>query len=107
MCDTYRCYYRCAYAKDQNCNATKRVEKIKGNPQVYRTTYVGKHTCKAFAVNDDTYSSEIIQFDQVVSEPVEPQLATISHQVIAMEDKDRPYHEPRCDINDFLVDDDD
>lgn len=76
---------------------------------MYRTTYVGKHVCKApdFAVNDDKYGSEIIYFDQAVSEPVMPQLATIEHQEIAMEDKDADHimnHE--CDINDFLVDDD-
>ncbi|EFH65543.1 hypothetical protein ARALYDRAFT_895933 [Arabidopsis lyrata subsp. lyrata] len=27
-----RCYYRCAYADDQNCHATQRVQMIKDNP---------------------------------------------------------------------------
>ncbi|KAG7589113.1 WRKY domain [Arabidopsis suecica] len=35
-----RCYYRCAYAKDQNSNATKRVQMIQDSPPVYRTTYL-------------------------------------------------------------------
>ncbi|KAL1223157.1 putative WRKY transcription factor 64 [Cardamine amara subsp. amara] len=106
-----RSYYRCTYAKDHNCNASKRVQKIKDNPPVYRSTYVGKHVCKApaFAVNDDAYGSEMIQFDQVVSEPVMPQLATIDHQAIAMEDQgtDHMVHiiNQDCDINDSLVDD--
>ncbi|KAG7586013.1 WRKY domain [Arabidopsis thaliana x Arabidopsis arenosa] len=105
-----RCYYRCTYAKDQNCNATKRVQKIKDNPPVYRTTYMGKHVCTASVGHDDTHSSKMIQFDQVVSELVMPQLTTIDHQVITMEDKVTDYipinDYLECDINDFLVDDD-
>ncbi|CAH8257207.1 unnamed protein product [Arabidopsis lyrata] len=101
-----RCYYRCTYAKDQNCNATKRVQKIKDNPPVYRTTYMGKHVCTASVGHDDTHSSKMIQFDQVVSELVMPQLTTIDHQVITMEDKVTHYimnQECDIDINDYLV----
>ncbi|CAE5963137.1 unnamed protein product [Arabidopsis arenosa] len=100
------CYYRCTYAKDQNCNATKRVQKIKDNPPVYRTTYMGKHVCTASVGHDDTHSSKMIQFDQVVSELVMPQLTTIDHQVITMEDKVTDYimnQECDIDINDYLV----
>ncbi|EOA34375.1 hypothetical protein CARUB_v10021899mg [Capsella rubella] len=103
-----RCYYRCSYAKDLNCKCTKRVQKIKDNPPLYRTIYVGKHVCKAFTVHDDdTYGSEMIKFDQVLSEPVMPQLATIDHQAttMAMEDIaiDHAMNQ-ECDINDILVD---
>ncbi|CAH8257221.1 unnamed protein product [Arabidopsis lyrata] len=101
-----RCYYRCTYAKDQKCNATKRVQKIKDNPPVYRTTYMGKHVCTASVGHDDTHSSKMIQFDQVVSELVMPQLTTIDHQVITMEDKVTHYimnQECDIDINDYLV----
>ncbi|EOA34340.1 hypothetical protein CARUB_v10021860mg [Capsella rubella] len=100
-----RCYYRCTYAKDRNCNATKRVQKIQDNPPVYRTTYLRKHVCKDFAVHDDTYGSEMIQFDQVVSKQVMPQLTTMNHQAITMEEEDT-YNIQECDINDYLVDDD-
>ncbi|EOA33257.1 hypothetical protein CARUB_v10022120mg [Capsella rubella] len=101
-----RCYYRCSYAKDLNCKGTKRVQKIKDNPPVYRTIYMGKHVCKAFTIHDDdTYSSQMIQFDQVVSEPVMPQLAAIDHQATTMEDIaiDQTMNQ-ECDINDLLVD---
>ncbi|CAA0319546.1 unnamed protein product [Arabidopsis thaliana] len=102
-----RCYYRCTYAKDQNCNARKRVQMIQDNPPVYRTTYLGKHVCNAFAVHNDTYGSEMIKFDQVVSESVMPQLATIDEQAIIMEDEAIDHiMNQECDINDFSVDDD-
>ncbi|CAE5963138.1 unnamed protein product [Arabidopsis arenosa] len=102
-----RSYYICAYAKDQNCNAKKRVQMIQDSPPVYRITYVGKHVCKAFAVHDDTYGSELIKFDQVVSNSVMPQLATIEEQEIIMEDEaTNNIMNQECDINDFLVDDD-
>ncbi|KAL9310873.1 putative WRKY transcription factor 67 [Arabidopsis thaliana] len=100
-----RCYYRCTYAKDQNCNATKRVQKIKDNPPVYRTTYLGKHVCKAVAVHDDTYGSTMIRFDQDVSESIMPQLTTIEHQAITMEENSADHiMNQECDINDYLVD---
>ncbi|EOA34603.1 hypothetical protein CARUB_v10022162mg [Capsella rubella] len=94
-----RSYYCCAYAKDRNCNATKRVQMI-------RTSYMGQHTCKAFEVYDETFGSEMIQFDQVKSELVMPQLASTDHQAITTEDDKATYHtmNQECDINDFLVD---
>ncbi|VYS50203.1 unnamed protein product [Arabidopsis thaliana] len=100
-----RCYYRCAYAKDQNCYATKRVQMIQDSPPVYRTTYLGQHTCKAFGVHDNTYGSEMINFDQVVSESVMRQLATIGEQAVLMEDEANHIMNQECDINDYLVDD--
>lgn len=51
----------------------------------------------------------MIQFDQVLSEPVMPQLTTIDHQAIAMEGQDTNHvvhMDQDCDINDFMVDDD-
>ncbi|CAA7019990.1 unnamed protein product [Microthlaspi erraticum] len=108
-----RCYFRCTYAKEKNCKAAKRVQKIKDNPPVYRTTYVGKHTCEApaFAVftnNEDTYGSKMIEFDKcdhVMSESVTPQVASIDHQAVAMEDKATDHiMNQECDDNEFLVD---
>ncbi|KAL1215275.1 putative WRKY transcription factor 64 [Cardamine amara subsp. amara] len=102
----HRCYYRCN-AKHQNCRAKKQVQKIEDSPPMYRATYLGKHDCKAPAsvVNDDTDGSKMIKLDQVVSEPVMPQLATIDHQAIAMEDQTTDHiMNQDCDINDFVVD---
>ena len=62
--------------------------------------------CKAFAVHDDTYSSTMIRFDQVVPEPIMPQLTTIDHQVITVEENSAEHiMNQECDINDYLVDD--
>ncbi|XP_010424008.1 PREDICTED: probable WRKY transcription factor 62 [Camelina sativa] len=44
--DHQRSYYKCAYTKDQNCEAKKQVQKIQHNPPLYSTTYFGHHTCQ-------------------------------------------------------------
>ncbi|KAG5600360.1 hypothetical protein H5410_031730 [Solanum commersonii] len=42
-----RCYYRCSHKYDQECYATKQVERIKEEePIIYRTKYFGHHVCK-------------------------------------------------------------
>lgn len=43
-----RHYFRCTHKYDQKCQASKQVQKIQDNPQLFRTTYYGHHTCKAF-----------------------------------------------------------
>ncbi|XP_048498468.1 probable WRKY transcription factor 46 isoform X2 [Beta vulgaris subsp. vulgaris] len=37
---------RCAYKEDQNCEATKHVQRISNNPTNYRITYHAHHTCQ-------------------------------------------------------------
>ncbi|RAL52016.1 hypothetical protein DM860_016514 [Cuscuta australis] len=43
-----RHYYRCTHKFEQNCQATKQVQRIQENPPQYRTTYLGNHTCTDF-----------------------------------------------------------
>ncbi|CAN4113596.1 unnamed protein product [Withania somnifera] len=43
-----RHYFRCTHKYDQKCQASKQVQKIQDNPPLFRTTYYGHHTCKAF-----------------------------------------------------------
>ncbi|CAL9239564.1 unnamed protein product [Arabidopsis halleri] len=98
-------YQRCVYAKDQNCNATKRVQMIQDSPPVYRTTYMGQHTCRPFAVHNDSYGSEMMQFGHGTSELVMPRFTSNDHQAITIEDKATDHTmNQECDINDFLVD---
>nr|APP13923.1 WRKY transcription factor 41 [Fragaria vesca] len=40
-----RNYFRCTHKFDQGCKATKHVQRIKDEPQLFRTTYYGNHTC--------------------------------------------------------------
>ncbi|CAN7123687.1 unnamed protein product [Brassica rapa subsp. narinosa] len=107
-----RCYYRCAYAKDRNCNATKRVQQIQNSPSVYRTTYVGKHICEVNAFlqpNEDIINgSKMIRFDkidQVMPDSVMPQLVPVEQQeAIIIEGTDQIMN-LECGSNEFLVDD--
>ncbi|XP_078149801.1 uncharacterized protein LOC144545099 isoform X3 [Carex rostrata] len=41
-----RCYYRCTYLHDQNCQATKQVQQLNSeDPPMFDVTYNRKHTC--------------------------------------------------------------
>ncbi|KAJ7965160.1 putative WRKY transcription factor [Quillaja saponaria] len=40
-----RSYFRCTHKPDQGCKAIKQVQRIEENPEMYRTTYIGHHTC--------------------------------------------------------------
>nr|VDC89456.1 unnamed protein product [Brassica rapa] len=107
-----RCYYRCAYAKDRNCNATKRVQQIQDSPSVYRTTYVGKHMCEVNAFlqpNEDIVNgSKMIRFDktdQGMPDPVMPQLVPVEQEALIIEGADQIMN-LECGSNEFLVDDD-
>jgi len=43
-----RHYYRCTHKFDQGCQAAKQVQRIQEDPPMYRTTYIGHHTCRTF-----------------------------------------------------------
>ncbi|KAL0846042.1 hypothetical protein Bca101_019288 [Brassica carinata] len=65
-----RSYYKCAYTKDQNCEAKKQVQMIQHNPPLYSTTYFGHHTCQlhqayaSFPIDtSDPLDSHMIRFD--------------------------------------------
>ncbi|KAJ6369295.1 hypothetical protein OIU78_001624 [Salix suchowensis] len=53
-----RNYFRCTHKYDQQCQATKQVQKIQEEPQLFRTTYYGHHTCK-----------NLLKASQFVSDP--------------------------------------
>ncbi|GMP51508.1 hypothetical protein CsSME_00017707 [Camellia sinensis var. sinensis] len=45
-CYKRRNYFRCTHKFDQGCQATKQVQKTEDDPEMYRTTYHGHHTCR-------------------------------------------------------------
>ncbi|KAE7996482.1 hypothetical protein FH972_001201 [Carpinus fangiana] len=52
-----RSYFRCTRKYDQGCRATKHVQKMENDPQMFQTTYIGLHTCK-----------DIVKTPQIVTE---------------------------------------
>lgn len=56
-----RSYFRCTHKYVQGCRATKQVQRRDDDPQMYDTTYIGRHTCR-----------DIISFPQIVAENSEP-----------------------------------
>ncbi|ESQ42215.1 hypothetical protein EUTSA_v10015295mg, partial [Eutrema salsugineum] len=95
--DHQRSYYRCSYNIDHNCRARKHEQKIKDNPPVYRTTYIGQHTCKInhkqdpifTAVQDpvdDLKSGRMIQFGKDLDQEKESHSSGFSSSVKHEED---------------------
>ncbi|KAL6127978.1 hypothetical protein ACLB2K_071339 [Fragaria x ananassa] len=41
-----RAYFRCTRKYDQGCQATKQVQQTQDTPKLYKTTYIGNHTCR-------------------------------------------------------------
>ncbi|TKY56379.1 WRKY transcription factor 70 [Spatholobus suberectus] len=64
-----RSYYRCSHKYDQGCRATKQVQRDQDNPDMYRTTYIGIHTCNATpkathsATDSTTWESYLLNSD--------------------------------------------
>ncbi|XVF24310.1 hypothetical protein REPUB_Repub13aG0116800 [Reevesia pubescens] len=52
-----RSYFRCTRKYDQGCRATKQVQRMEDDSQMYLTTYVGTHTCR------DSYKAPQILMD--------------------------------------------
>ncbi|KAK4835069.1 hypothetical protein QYF36_004824 [Acer negundo] len=42
-----RSYFRCTHKYERGCKATKQVQKMEDNPQMYETIYIGNHTCRS------------------------------------------------------------
>ncbi|CAL5407598.1 unnamed protein product [Camellia sinensis] len=42
-----RNYFRCTHKVARGCRATKQVQRIQEDPNMYQTTYFGHHTCRA------------------------------------------------------------
>ncbi|CAN8255107.1 unnamed protein product [Cochlearia groenlandica] len=69
--DHQRSYYKCAYTKEENCEAKKQVQMIQNNPPLYSTTYLGYHTCQlrnhqayaTFPSENSHQDSHMIRFD--------------------------------------------
>jgi WRKY DNA -binding domain len=55
MCYICRCYYRCTYHSELNCNATKQVEQCTDDdPPMYKVTYFNEHTCNDISFYNTT-----------------------------------------------------
>ncbi|TKY68995.1 WRKY transcription factor 70 [Spatholobus suberectus] len=71
-----RNYYRCTHKYDQNCQATKQVQRIQEEPPLYKTTYFGHHTCNDFLnseiildSNSPPYTSILLSFNSTFPTP--------------------------------------
>ncbi|KAF5738404.1 hypothetical protein HS088_TW13G01303 [Tripterygium wilfordii] len=41
-----RSYFRCTHKYEQGCKATKQVQRMEDQPEMFQTTYSGNHTCR-------------------------------------------------------------
>lgn len=82
-------YYRCAYKEDQNCQATKQVQKTSDNPRKYRITYFGHHTCQPILNNNNLIP------DSSMLDPLERDFTNI----ISFDLKNHPNTFPKQDLS--------
>ncbi|PIN24823.1 hypothetical protein CDL12_02441 [Handroanthus impetiginosus] len=89
-----RCYFRCTH-KPEGCKATKQVQRMKGNPILYRTTYFNHHTCK----QAQSYLPHLI----IHSDPPEPNLISFqdnnNNNNIPSKQDDRNSQKPAINIS--------
>ncbi|KAA8539704.1 hypothetical protein F0562_026396 [Nyssa sinensis] len=86
-----RCYFRCAHKKNQGCGAIKQVQRMKEDPNMYQTTYFGRHTCR-----ETPAAPRMIISD---SDPVESYLLSfeskkISTELVKEESKEETHSDP-------------
>ncbi|XP_041026012.1 WRKY DNA-binding transcription factor 70-like [Juglans microcarpa x Juglans regia] len=95
-----RHYYRCTHKFDQGCQATKHVQRIQEEPQKYRTTYIGQHSCRTFLKAPElilqdpsdpsttTDSSILLSFDNTISNKQDSHFLISSFSSIKQERKE-------------------
>ncbi|CAK7339996.1 unnamed protein product [Dovyalis caffra] len=83
-----RSYFRCTRKHDQGCKATKQVQRMEENPDMYHTTYIGHHTCrdilKAPQMITDSDPWESYNYNNIVT----------SHSKIPKYEKEEEEHHP-------------
>ncbi|KAG4941936.1 hypothetical protein JHK87_045807 [Glycine soja] len=81
-----RNYYRCTHKYDQNCQAIKQVQRIQEDPPLYKTTYLGHHTCNDFlnsaiildSNNDPSDTSILLSFNNTFPTPTKQECPFLS-----------------------------
>ncbi|XP_045820094.1 probable WRKY transcription factor 70 [Trifolium pratense] len=113
-----RSYFRCTRKHEQGCKATKQVQLIEENPEMYQITYIGYHTCKAslqtpqmvafsagtnwdsFTVNP--HSKEVlVNYDQQVPPISSSERPVVKQEYLNNDDNTTPQ---RSDLTDNLLD---
>ncbi|KAF9680113.1 hypothetical protein SADUNF_Sadunf06G0086400 [Salix dunnii] len=114
-----RNYFRCTHKYDQHCQATKQVQRVGEEPILFRTTYLGHHTCKNLQkasqfISDPfdhypTDSSTLLSFNShgdhqmMTSRKGNPVLITslpsIKQEYYKEEDSDIPSYDPTINNN--------
>lgn len=114
-----RSYFRCTRKHDQGCKATKQVQLIEENPEMYQITYIGFHTCKStlhtpqmvsfsedtnwdsILVNSNPHSKEVLtNYDQQDSHVISSERSIVKQEYPNNDDSTTP----RSDVTDNLLD---
>lgn len=114
-----RSYFRCTRKHDQGCKATKQVQLIEENPEMYQITYIGFHTCKStlqtpqmvsfsedtnwdsILVNSNPHSKEVLtNYDQQDSHVISSERSIVKQEYPNNDDNTTP----RSDVTDNLLD---
>ncbi|XP_061356062.1 probable WRKY transcription factor 70 [Gastrolobium bilobum] len=106
-CKFPRSYFRCTRKYDQCCRATKQVQRIQDNPDMYQITYIDFHTCKdtlkppQMVTYSDTLDSFLVNGshpDSKVPNEQDPPISSQDPTII----KEHPKQETPSDLTDNL-----
>ncbi|KAL2549936.1 putative WRKY transcription factor 70 [Forsythia ovata] len=100
-----RCYYRCTH-KYEGCKATKQVQRIKEDPNLYQTTYFDHHTCtdamrapQIIVDSDPVESLNLLSFESKI--PWNQDHTSRSMIKISSSAKEEPKHDTQSDMSDL------
>ncbi|KAJ1384211.1 WRKY domain [Sesbania bispinosa] len=111
-----RNYYRCTHKYDQDCKATKQVQRVQEDPPLFKTTYYGHHTCRTLqntemivdSVSPSDDSTMFLSFDNSLPTPAKQDCPFFSSSFpsssssVKRECKEEEIH-PSSSSNDYLL----
>ncbi|KAJ1388702.1 WRKY domain [Sesbania bispinosa] len=112
-----RNYYRCTHKYDQDCKATKQVQRVQEDPPLFKTTYYGHHTCRTLqnpemivdSVSPSDHSTMFLSFDNSLPTPAKQDCPFFSSSSfpsssssVKRECKEEEIH-PSSSSNDYLL----
>ncbi|XP_010540486.1 PREDICTED: probable WRKY transcription factor 54 [Tarenaya hassleriana] len=112
-----RSYFRCTHKNTQGCRATKQVQKLEHNPEMFQITYIGNHTCNSpneeipakiepFEIamdSDNTTCGSCTINDQIKAKLQDENCSDVTGTVLKEElevdcdDHDRKYYQPTAE----------
>ncbi|CAH8360498.1 unnamed protein product [Eruca vesicaria subsp. sativa] len=93
-----RSYFRCTHKFTQGCKATKQVQKLELESNMFNITYIGNHTCNTKEVAPKI--KPCVQHDEIIMDPEELKSPSLTTTMKEEEDNHHHHHgsSTECDL---------